>query len=105
MGLGSPLESSPASDLHPNHEPRNVPISTAHETAAHVPVGSTAWTDGFIDDLIMVTLNMEGKNARESRSVLLAIHITSRPHSGSNKPITHWGILSNAKLIAKGTPA
>jgi hypothetical protein len=50
-------------------------------------------------------LPQNGTKNRESHLVPLAIHVTSRPHSGSNKPVTRQGILSDAKLIAKGTPA
>jgi hypothetical protein len=86
----------------PIMERDDVPIATACKIAVRVPVESTAWTDGFIDNLIMVSLDMERNNARESHSVLLAIHVTSCSDSGSNKPITHPGILLDAKLIAKG---
>jgi hypothetical protein len=57
-------------------------------------VGSTARTNGFIDDLITVALNTERN-----------IHAPSRPHAGDDKPITQQSILAQAKLIAKGTPA
>jgi hypothetical protein len=89
----------------PIREPNDVPIGTACETTVRVPVGSTARTDGFIDDLITVTLDTERNNTWGSHSVPLAMHVTSRPHSGSEEPITRRGILSDAKIIAKGTPA
>jgi hypothetical protein len=41
----------------PIMEPNDVPIGTACETAVRVPVGSTARTDGFTDNLITVTLS------------------------------------------------
>jgi hypothetical protein len=72
----------------PITDPNDVPIRTACETAVCVPVGSTARTDGFTDNLITVALDTERNNAREFHSVPLAIHVTSRPYSGSDEPIT-----------------
>jgi hypothetical protein len=89
----------------PSTEPDNVPIAPARPLAVQIPVGSTARTDGFINDLITVALDTEQNNAREAHTVPLAIHVTSRPHAGVNEPITRQSILAQAKLIAEGTPA
>jgi hypothetical protein len=89
----------------PVTEPDRVPIAPARPLAVHIPVGSTAQTDGFIDDLITVALDTERNNAREAHTVPLAIHVTSRPHAGDDEPITRRSILAQAKLIAEGTPA
>jgi hypothetical protein len=86
-------------------DPNDVPIRAACKTAVRVPVGSIARTDGFIDNLITVTLDTERNHACESHSVPLVIHVTSRPHSGRDGPITRRGIQSDVKLLAEGTPA
>jgi hypothetical protein len=89
----------------PITEPADVPIAPAQRMAVHIPVGSTARTDGFIDDLITVALDTERNNAREAHVVPLAIHVTSRPHAGDDEPITRRSILAQAKLLAEGSPA
>jgi hypothetical protein len=66
---------------------------------------STAKTDGFIDDLITFFRDTPKNQERAPHTVPLAMHATSRPHTGQNKPITRQNILADHKLIAKGLPA
>jgi hypothetical protein len=46
----------------PIMEPANVPLTKAWETAVQLPVGRMACTDGFIDDLITVALDIMNRN-------------------------------------------
>jgi hypothetical protein len=72
--------------------------------AVVVPTSVTGRNDSFIDDLLRVFLDTPTNREKEHHSVPLAIHVTSCPHLGPNKPITQRGLLSNPKVIAEGTP-
>ena len=62
--------------------------------------------DGFIDDLINVFLDTPVNCANQPHVVPLAMHVTSRPHSGDDdEPIVRRPILSIPKLIGEGSPA
>jgi hypothetical protein len=80
-------------------------FAPAQHTAVAVPVTSTIKTDGFIDDLIQVFLDTPENRARAPHCVPLAVHVTSRPHAGSDEPVPRRNILGDAKLLAEGTPA
>jgi hypothetical protein len=80
-------------------------FAIARTTAVAVPITSTIKTDGFIDDLILVFLDTPKNRARAPHCVPLAVHTTSRPHSGLDEPIPRRNILGDAKLLAEGTPA
>ena len=73
--------------------------------AVQVPTTVTARSDSFIDDLIRVFLDTPLNRAREPHAVPLAIHVTSRPHAGSDEPIKRRELMSKPKLIAEGGPA
>jgi hypothetical protein len=73
--------------------------------AVHVPTTVTARSDSFINDLIRVFLDTPRNRAREPHAVPLAIHVTSRPHSGDAEPIQRRELVSQPKLIAEGGPA
>jgi hypothetical protein len=88
----------------PRELPANIPIAEARDLAVSVPVSATARTDSFIDDLILVFLDTPGNRERCPHAVPLAIHVTSRPHSGKDEPITRRPLLSPEKLEAEGIP-
>jgi hypothetical protein len=72
--------------------------------AVTIPVTHTARVHTFIDDLINCFLDTESNRATQPHVVPLAMHCTSRPHAGNDKPITRRDILSSPKLIAEGAP-
>ena len=83
----------------------SVPIALGKPMAVQVPVDATGRTDSFIDDLIRVFLDTPEAREREPLIVPLAIHVTCRPHAGEHEPVPRRPLLSEAKLIAEGTPA
>ena len=85
--------------------PTDAPIAKAMPLAVHIPTKVTARSDSFIDDLIRVFLDTVLNRAREPHAVPLAIHVTSRPHSGAAEPVKRREIVSQPKLIAEGSPA
>ncbi len=89
----------------PSELSEHVPFGQAKQMAVNLPIDSDSRTDGFIDDLITVFLDTPQNRSRSPHAVPLAMHVTSRPHAGNNEPITRRNILSDAKLIAEGTPA
>jgi hypothetical protein len=84
--------------------PENITIAPASPLALDIPVRSTARTDSFIDDLILVFLDTPRNRARCPQAVPLAIHVTSRPHAGESEPIKRRPLLSPEKLMAEGLP-
>jgi hypothetical protein len=84
--------------------PANVPLAQAMPMAVTIPTTVTARTDSFIDDLIRIFLDTPLNRAREPHAVPLAIHVTSRPHTGNSEPVKGRGLLSAPKLEAEGTP-
>ena len=85
--------------------PDDLPIAKAMPMAVAIPTKVTARSDSFIDDLIRVFLDTPWNRAREPHAVPLAIHVTSRPHSGKDEPVKRREIVSQPKLIAEGGPA
>jgi hypothetical protein len=98
---------SPAQPLTPPPDLLNdsIPLAQARPLALVIPLSVTCRTDGFIDDLITTFLDTAENRARCPHATPLAMHLTSRPHAGTAEPITRRNILSDAKLIAEGTPA
>jgi hypothetical protein len=80
------------------------PLAKGLPVAASIPVTHTARVDTFIDDLINCFLDAESNRATQPHVVPLAMHCTSRSHTGKGEPITRRDILSNPKLIAEGAP-
>jgi hypothetical protein len=80
------------------------PLAPAFSLAINIPVTHTARVDGFIDDLINCFLDTKRNRETQPHVVPLAMHCTSRPHAGTNKPITRRDIISGPKLVAEGTP-
>jgi hypothetical protein len=83
----------------------DIPFGVARQTAVELPIAADSRTDGFIDDLITVFLDIPSNRNCSPHVVPLAMHITSRPHAGQNELIPRRNILSDTKLKAKGTPA
>jgi hypothetical protein len=98
---------SPAQPITPAPKvlPDDVPFGKAEEAAVVVPTTTTSKTDGFIDDLVNVTLDTPRNRERAPHAVPLAMHCTSRPHAGNKEPIMRRSILSIIKLLAEGTHA
>jgi hypothetical protein len=96
---GQPL--TPTPKLEKDEEP----FGQALPTAVTVPTSSTAKTDGFINDLITVFRDTPQNRERAPHMVPLAMHVTSRPHAGTEEPVTRRNILSDANLLAEGAPA
>ncbi len=90
----TPLELSPL-----------IPFGVGRPTAVRLPIEAGSRTDGFINDLITIFLDTPTNRSRSPHVVPLAMHVTSWPHAGHTEPITRRNILSDAKLIAEGTPA
>ncbi len=90
----TPLELSPL-----------IPFGVRQPTAVRLPIEAGSRTDGFINDLITIFLDTPTNRSRSPHVVPLAMHVTSWPHAGHTEPITRRNILSDAKLIAEGTPA
>ena len=67
----------------------------------------TTGTSFASDDApICVYLDSPENLIRQTQSVPLAMHITSRPYAGNtSEPIPRRPILSQPKLVAKGSPA
>jgi hypothetical protein len=83
-----------------------VPWAQAKTMSVTVPYTTGGRVDGFIDDLINVFLDSPDNLIRQTQSVPLAMHITSRPHAGdASEPIPRRPILSQPKLAAEGSPA
>jgi hypothetical protein len=97
---------SPAQLLTPTpvELPDDEPFAEALPMAVHIPTSVTARTDSFIDDLIRIFLDTPLSREREPHAVPLAIHVTSRPHMGSEEPVPRRGIVSAPKLAAEGVP-
>jgi hypothetical protein len=89
----------------PSELSEEIPFGQARQTAVKLPPNSNSRTDGFIDDLITIFLDTPNNRRRSPHVVPLAMHVTSRPHAGHHEPIARRNILSDAKLIAEGTPA
>jgi hypothetical protein len=99
---------SPAQPITPTSIdlPQSKPIAPARPMAVDVPTTVTRWTDSFINDLIWVFLDTPKKRRKELHPVPLAIHATTGgPHMGADELVRWRGLLSNPKLIAKGTQA
>jgi hypothetical protein len=66
-----------------------------------------AVSDCFIDDIVRVMLHQEGdqgRYARNTEGVSLAIHATMRPHGGDgSEPVPQRPLLSDTKLESEGT--
>jgi hypothetical protein len=89
----------------PKLEMDDEPFSQALPTAVTVPTSSASKTDGFINDLITVFRDTPQNRERAPHTVPLAMHVTSRPHTGNKEPVKRRNILSDAKLLAEGAPA
>ena len=93
----------------PKRLSEDVPLATCRRLAVAIPIpdgGMVGRVDGFIDDLINVFLDTPINCANQPHVVPLAMHVTSRPHSGDDdEPIIRRPILSIPKLIAEGIPA
>jgi hypothetical protein len=98
---------SPAQPVTPEPVklPEDQPMSLAQPMAVVVPTAVTGRTGSFINDLIRIFLDTPTNRDREPHAVSSAIHVTSRPHLGPDEPVTQWGLLSDPKLMAEGTPA
>ena len=85
-----------------------MPLAQVRKLAVSIPVpdkGMIGRVDGFIDDLINVFLDTPENCERQPHVVPLAMHVTSRPHSGDeDEPIPRRPILSIPKLLAEGSP-
>jgi hypothetical protein len=73
------------------------PLAQGLPLAVIVPVTHTARVDSYIDDLINCFLDTEKNRAKQPHVVPLAMHCTSRPHAGTNEPITRRDIYSRAR--------
>jgi hypothetical protein len=84
-------------------------LGQAKEMSVVVATGREAVSDCFIDDIVGVMLHQEGdqgRYARDTEAVPLAIHATMRPHGGDgSEPVPRRPLLSDTKLEAVGTPA
>jgi hypothetical protein len=68
------------------------PLAKALPLAVVVPVTHTARVECFIDDLINCFLDAEENRARQPHVVPLAMHCTSRPHTGDDEPISWFSM-------------
>ena len=89
----------------PEVEPGDEPLAQAQTLAVHILMDITARTDCFIDDLIRAFLDTPENRQREPHAVPLAIHITTRPHTGDREPVPHHILVQAENMIAEGTPA
>jgi hypothetical protein len=83
----------------------DIPFATSRPMAVSVPVTLTSRHDCFIDDVIQIFLDTLHNQARMPSIVLLAIHVTCRPHAGDDEPVPRRPLLSPSKLHAEGAPA
>ena len=81
------------------------PIARAMPLAVDIPMTTTSPSNCFIDDTIRMILDTLWNRRKEPCVVPLAVHVTSRPHTGDREPITRKALLSVKKLIAEGTLA
>lgn len=91
----------------PPHKLRDeIPISEGKAMAVEVPVSDAENVgNGFIDELINVFLDSPENCRCQPHVVLLAMHITSRPHAGDKAElISRRNLLSIPKLLAEGSP-
>jgi hypothetical protein len=97
---------SPAQETTPVPQDRDegVPFAMAQPLSVGIPVTATARTDSFIDDLILTFLDTPENRRKCPHAVPLAIHVTSRPHAGSEEPVKRRPLLSPEKLAAEGLP-
>ena len=103
--LHSPAQPTPPV---PNRLPERIPLGQGRAMAVTIPLTSerAGRVDGFIDDLINVFVDTPENCRIQPHVVPLAIHVTSRPHAGDDRePTPRRPLLSNAKLIAEGSPA
>jgi hypothetical protein len=87
--------------------PASIPISPAVGSMSVMPPPITEGkVDVFIDDLINVFLDTEINRRRQPHVVPLAVHVTTRPHTGDEQePIPRRPLISLPKLLAEGSPA
>ena len=91
----------------PKRWPDSVLLVEGKFLALKVPVTGVneGRVDCYIDDLIHVFLDTPENCDRQPHVVPLAMHLTSRPHSGDTESIMRRPILSQPKLEAEGAPA
>ena len=97
----SPVQTVSPAKFLPDH----VPISPAFEMSACPYPVEAGKVDDFIDDLIHVFPESVTNLVRAQHIVPLAIHITFRPHAGTDEPVPRRALLSPDKLAAEGVPA
>lgn len=96
----SPLRSTPPQAKVLDND---IPFGAAEDMVFDIPLRGTIRTDGFIDDLINVILDTEENRVKGSLTVPLSVHVTSRPHAGSDEPLPRRNLLGDEKLLAEGT--
>jgi hypothetical protein len=87
--------------------PDSIPISPAVGSMSVIPHPTQQGkVDVFIDDLINVFLDTGTNRRRQPHVVPLAIHVTTRPHAGTDsEPVPRRPLISLPKLLAEGSPA
>lgn len=70
-----------------------------------IPPLEAGKVDVFGNDLMLETyLDLPENLTRKPNVAPLAMHVTSRPHAGDNKPIFRQAILLLLKLLAERAP-
>ena len=97
--LYSPLKSELSTKNVPD---RTIPFSTAKELCVDIPFRK-ATCYGYIDDAILIALDIGENTTRSQNSIPLAAHCIFRPLS-KNEPIARNDTVSKRKLQGEGTP-
>jgi len=83
----------------------SAPFGAGRDLIVDVPVDPRGTADIYIDDIIGLSVDVEGSNndLRLARAILLAIHVAARPKTQA-EPIPRETMAALAKLIAEARP-
>jgi hypothetical protein len=89
----------------PNRLGPDIPFASALPTAVRIPTTVTSRVDSFINEMMLIFLGTTANLLRLPHVVPLVVHVSNRPHGGTDEPLPRSENLSEPKLEAEGTPA